>query len=327
MNIDRYIIITSINQPTNSVKSFSSLENYSVVVVGDKKTPENWLCDNAEFLCVRKQQELNFQITDHLPYNHYSRKNIGYLYAIKYHGEIIIDTDDDNIPKSNWDFPDRIGKYKLTKPDSGFVNVYKYFTDANIWPRGFPLNLIKRNYDFEDVSSDAVNVPIWQALADGDPDVDAVYRLIFDDECVFNPNDPIVLNKGTICPFNSQNTLFHKDVFHLLYLPSTVSFRFTDILRGLISQPILWLYDWHLGFSAATVEQLRNPHDYMKDFASEVPCYLNCEKIVELISPVLTSSKTIADNLYNAYDKLCSSHIVGSDEMVILDAWINDVKS
>ena len=39
-----------------------------------------------------------------------------------------------------------------------------------------------------------------------------------------------MLGSGTISPFNSQNTLFTRAVFPLLYLPTYVTFRFTDKL-------------------------------------------------------------------------------------------------
>ena len=54
--------------------------------------------------------------------------------------EIIIETDDDNIPLKNFFSAKKITKqmtYVLKK--SGWVNVYKFFTKKHIWPRGFAL--------------------------------------------------------------------------------------------------------------------------------------------------------------------------------------------
>ena len=79
------------------------------------------------------------------------------------------------------------------------------------------------------------NVGVWQGLADEDPDVDAIYRLTSDTPCYFNERNPVVLAKGTVCPFNTQNTIIIKPLFNLLYLPTTATFRFTDILRGLVA--------------------------------------------------------------------------------------------
>ena len=170
-----------------------------------------------------------------------------------------------------------------------------------------------------------MRVGVWQGLADGDPDVDAIYRLTNNMPCLFDEREPVVLAKGTACPFNSQNTLFRKELFPLLYLPCTVTFRFTDILRGLVAQPIMWFYDYHLGFTKATVLQERNPHDYLKDFESEIPCYLHTRPVMELVGGAIRSSYALADNLYQAYEALQAHGYVEKDELAILAAWLKDV--
>ena len=63
------------------------------------------------------------------PYNHYARKNIGYLYAIQQGADIIYDTDDDNLPYDDWDIID-FSCDNFLSLDSKFVNVYKYFTNS-----------------------------------------------------------------------------------------------------------------------------------------------------------------------------------------------------
>ena len=88
---------------------------------------------------------------------------------------------------------------------------------------------------------------------DGDPDVDAIYRLTVGQECIFEQRPPLVLGRGTISPFNSQNTAFSAELFPLLYLPSTVTFRFTDILRGYVAQPVMWSAGYQLGFVGVSI--------------------------------------------------------------------------
>ena len=39
---DKWIIITTINPPTDDVKKLSTLKDWKVVVVGDTKSPKNW---------------------------------------------------------------------------------------------------------------------------------------------------------------------------------------------------------------------------------------------------------------------------------------------
>ena len=82
----------------------------------------------------------------------------------------------------------------------------------------------------------------------------------------------------------AESSLF---AFALLYLPAHVTFRFTDILRGLVAQPILWAAGYQLGFTRATVVQERNPHELLEDFESESPGYLRVEKIVDIEVPLV----------------------------------------
>jgi hypothetical protein len=322
------IIITSIFNPTEAIKKFSKIKDYQVIVVGDKKSPEEWKCDNVKFLSIKGQEELDYNLNKFLPYNHYCRKMIGYLYAIKNGAELIVDTDDDNTPQANWDFPEFNGEYHFIPDDLGFINIYELYTKQKIWPRGFPLNKIlsPRIIKQEGISKKQVNVGIWQGLADGDPDVDAIYRLTSNQLCTFDKNYPYVLGKNSVTPFNSQNTAFRKELFALLYLPSYVTFRFTDILRGLVAQPIMWLYDYSLGFTEATVVQDRNPHNYMSDFESEIPMYLNIERVIELVSGAISPGKSIGENLFEAYNKLEQENIVCSKEIKVLESWLSEIK-
>jgi hypothetical protein len=110
-----------------------------------------------------------------------------------------------------------------------------------------------------------------------------------------------------------------------LYLPVTATFRFTDILRGLVAQPILWAANLRLGFTTATVFQERNPHDYMKDFVSEIPCYLHVRNTAELTRAAVKKNASVSENLHRAYTSLRQAGIVEAAELKSLEAWLHDV--
>jgi STELLO glycosyltransferases len=323
----KYIVITSIFKPTKAVIEFSKIPEHQLIVVGDKKTPADWQCDNVDFISVAKQEIFKSELSKILPFNHYCRKMLGYIKAIICGADYIVDTDDDNIPKGNWNFPGFENKFNCLPENNGFINIYQLYTKQKIWARGLPLRLINNKFELEnDLTIKECKVGIWQGLADEDPDVDAIYRLTYDTPCYFEEREPVVLGKGTISPFNTQNTIIRKELFPLLYLPTYVTFRFTDILRGLVAQPIMWLYGYQLGFVNATVVQKRNPHDYMQDFISEIPMYENCEKIIELVANSISFSNGIETNLYNAYNALLKENIVCGKEMITLEAWLKDLK-
>ena len=324
-----FIVITSIFAPTEAVNKFATLSGYQLIVAGDKKSPAQWSAPGVSYLSVADQEAQGFSLSGKLPFNHYGRKMMGYLQAMQQGAELIIDTDDDNIPYDDWAFPALEGEFNTAPVDKGFVNIYKNFTSHHIWPRGYPLDLIldtTHNLKEEELSVETSQIGIWQGLADSDPDVDAIYRLVDNTEIFFDKRAPVVLPEGTLCPFNSQNTAVRRELFPLLYLPAYVTFRFTDILRGLVAQPIMWAHGYRLGFTEATVIQVRNPHDYVKDFESEIPCYLHPNRVIAAVGRAIDPNVTVAENLRRAYAELAKENIVTAQEVELLDLWLADVQ-
>jgi hypothetical protein len=323
--MNKYIVITSIFPPSEAIEKFAKLKDWKVIVVGDKKTVPDWNFPDVTYLSPEGQQKVSSEFSELLPWNSYTRKNIGYLHAISQGARVIYESDDDNIPLENWVNEPGFAIDAELISDASFVNIYSYFTDKKVWPRGLPLRCVL-DAETPDVGpAKNLKVGVWQYLADEDPDVDAIYRLTVNAPIYFKWRDPLVLDRGVCCPFNSQNTYFRQEVFPLLYLPSTVTFRFTDILRGLVAQPILWAAGYHLGFAGATVLQKRNPHDYLKDFESEIPCYLSAEKAVQIARDSVSSDRSISENMASVYRALCDKGIVSEKELEILSCWLGIV--
>lgn len=321
----RCIVITTINSKTQALCEFEKMEGWHVIVVGDLKSKPIPNSDRLTFLSVEDQRTLGLSVVDQLPYNHYTRKNVGYLYAISHGAEVIFDTDDDNLPYSDWEVHEFHCDSKL-RSDGRFANAYQYFTGKHIWPRGFPLDAINRDGKPDIKQAAPVEVGAWQGLADKDPDVDAIYRLVVGGELIFERKPPVVLERGCYCPFNSQNTAWNPKAFPYLYLPSTVSFRFTDILRGYVAQRLMWEQNLHLGFCRATVYQERNSHDLMKDFKDEIECYLNVQPIVGLLDGIHGSGDPGKD-LLELYARLAQAGFVKGQEVEIVRAWLADYES
>ena len=322
------VVITTIHPPGKATLAFGRLPGWRLVVAADRKTPDGWRQAGCRFIAEKDQRALSYGICKQLPWNHYSRKMIGYLVAIETGAHRIADSDDDNIPLENWGFPDFDGSYETTAPDRGFVNVYGLFSQErpSPWPRGFPLNrLLPEPVEVEKTSVKTVQVGVWQGLVKGEADVDAIYRLTVNRPIRFTHRAPIVFDTGTPCPFNSQNTVFRRALFPLLYLPAFVTFRYTDILRSLVAQPVMWASGYRLGFISPTVIQERNPHNLLADFESEIPCYLHPEKVTDAVQAAVRSGVSISENLLAAYEALARKELVRPEEMNLLEAWIGDI--
>ncbi len=324
---ERTIVVTTIFAPSKALQSVVRLGGYELIVIGDKKTPKAWHLDGASFISWDDQRFTNSRLARSTPYNHYSRKNLGYLLAIGNGATVIIDLDDDNIPLPDYGFPNFHFNGSTTAAELGFINIYKEFTHKKIWPRGLPPRKIL-DVDIElELRDQNSQIGVWQGLANGDPDVDAIYRLTDNSPCSFVDRDPIALSPGTWTPFNSQNTAFRRELFPLLYLPISVSFRFTDILRSLVAQPIIWSQGYRVGFTKATVFQERNPHNFLHDLVSEFPMYETSERIPEILMGSISPGDSVLTGLFKAYETLLKNKIVTVDEMAALQIWTEECSS
>ena len=325
------LVVTSISAPNPALKACADgCRQYGIdfFVVGDTKSPDDFSLDGCQFMSIENQRRMSWRLASLLPERHYARKNLGYLAAMAQGAKTIIETDDDNFPRESF-WQERVrGQRVPLVTGCGWTNVYRYFTDAMIWPRGFPLEHIHAPVpDLETIESREVFCPIQQGVADDNPDVDAVYRLNRELPQRFDPAAKVALGVGSWSPFNSQNTTWFQEAFPLLYIPSHCSFRMCDIWRSFIAQRICWANGWGVLFHGPSVYQERNEHDLMRDFADEVPGYLNNSRICETLAglDIVAGGGHAADNLRLCYRAFVGLGLIGEKEMPLLEAWLEDV--
>ncbi len=323
------VVVTSISPPNNVLSSLAAgaAENgASFVVVGDVSSPGDFELAGCDFYSLARQQSLPFDYARKCPQRHYARKNIGYLAAIEGGADIIRDTDDDNLPLSGfWKPLPRQNNVRVCD-ETGWANVYQWFSTTKIWPRGLPLSEVNRVLaGFESLPLRVVDCPIQQGLATGDPDVDAIYRLTQPQSDQEFADRRVALGSGVWCPFNSQNTTWHRDAFALLYLPAHCSFRMTDIWRSFVAQRVAWENGWNVVFHEATVRQERNWHDLMRDFRDEIPGYLHNEAIMRtlLCLKLEPGVSKIPGNMLACYRSLLDLGVIDPGEMPLLESWLS----
>ena len=334
MKNKKTLVITTINKPTVLLKRISSLckkNNINLILIGDKKSPKKFKLKHSNFYNISQQEKLSFEFTKHCPKNSYSRKNIGYLIAIKEGSQIVIDSDDDNIPKKTFFKKFNQNQICLKITNKKWINIYQYFlkNKKNIWPRGFPLDeiLIKKKIKGRKI---LCNIPVQQFLTELDPDVDAIYRLVFKSQNLeFNKKLPLAIAKNSYTPFNSQNTRWFKISFPLLYLPSYCPFRCSDILRGYIAMRILHHNNLCLGYFPPSNFQIRNKHNLAQDFEEETLLYNDSKKIIDLIYNIKLPSgqKNITQSLYKIYKVLIKQKYFPKKELLLLNSWIKDLNN
>lgn len=327
MNNINLLVLTSIN--SDSIAGIIKLKKYlekckeTAVVVADLKTPTWSSHPNIKFLSVEMQETFWPNLSKLIPFNHYSRKNLGYLYAASLGAEKFLDTDDDNCPTENPWTKDFV-KFRKVK-DSNWCNVYRYFGESDLWPRGLPLNHAYKDHLISE-SSPPSEVSCFQSIVDGDPDIDAIGRLLFPKKVLFDDGEPVILGSA-ICPTNSQATIWLRWLLPLLYLPSTATFRMTDIWRGLVVQPAIRALGGETVFGKLGFHQDRNEHDILKDFESEAIGHIHSQSVYEVSKNIWNSNEFSRDpdsllkGLLEIYIQLVRLNIIDEKELDIVNAW------
>jgi len=319
------IVITTINPLNDNIKQFTKVPNFKTIIVGDDKSTIYHYKDLI-FLSLDDQLDLKYRSISTTPENHYSRKNIGYLYAMVNGAEVIYESDDDTfINNDNFLKDFKFECNNKINSSSSIINIYKLFTKENIWHRGFDITKINENIDYKEERYSS-SIGVWQGLINRDTDVDAIYRLTNKKvDIKFDEGKEISLNMGLYSPFNTQNTLWRKECFPLMYLPMSVNFRFTDILRGYVAQRIMWEYGYNLGFHSPDTYQIRNKHDYLKDFKDEMSMYLIVPRLIDILNNVKLSGISMTTDLCLVYHKLFDEDIVSKYELLSIKNWVMDL--
>ncbi|MBL7040630.1 MAG: DUF288 domain-containing protein [Pirellulaceae bacterium] len=209
------------------------------------------------------------------------------------------------------------------------MNIYHLYSSELIWPRGLPLERIHEPPpgSAREQSIVEVEAPIQQGLINGSPDVDAIWRHIFDHPVTFSDGPSQFLASGTWCPFNSQSTWWWPMAYPLMYLPSYCSFRMTDIWRSFVAQRCLWELDLGIAFHSPEAVQERNQHNLKQDFLDEVPGYENNSFMSDWLegTQLEGSVGSTGRNLLKCYASLVDKGVFPGQELPLVEAWLQDL--
>lgn len=132
------------------------------------------------------------------------------------------------------------------------INPYSYFGISNIWPRGFRINDLGKEFNnkfFSLTSSQICLSPIiYQNLINGNPDLDSIFILTrtsknYTFNITLTEKSPLLYLPGNYVPINSKNTKYLYDIFPFLALPTTINSEISDIIRGYIIQRYAWEFN------------------------------------------------------------------------------------
>ena len=117
-NCSKWSVVTTIFPPGKALEIQAALKNWCIVIVGDEKgPPPNTFFESSNrihFLNASIQKQFYEKINPFikgLKWNHFGRKNLGYLFAIANGANEIWDFDDDNMLLNSEAFDNGYGNY------------------------------------------------------------------------------------------------------------------------------------------------------------------------------------------------------------------------
>ena len=273
-----YIATTTINPPTKALKKFASNKNCKLIVALDKKS-KKFKLKNSIVLSTSYQHKKWNKLSNMIGWNCIQRRNFAILEAYERGAEVIALIDDDNIPYNNWFkniyvnkkiYCSKVNTNKLVFDPVGYTN------HTNLWHRGVPLEQVN-NRKYKKAGKKIIKADIQANFWDGDPDIDAVCRMIYKPECKFKKKYfPFFSDK--ISPFNSQNTLISRKMVKDYFLFPHIG-RMDDIWASFY----VTSKKYKVVYNESTVYQARNVHNLIKDFKDETIGYENSLKLIEAL--------------------------------------------
>ena len=359
-NCKRWAVVTTIFEPSEAVRRQVRLEGWCLVVVADESSAKEyntgWTKGEGNgaviYLTPEEQKAMNVPFVDALPWNHFGRKNVGYMYAIQHGAEVIWDFDDDNMlkfwmsgaappgaPSLDASIPNKDncvdGHMEVLFPKGHSWPTFNPYPKLGAptlpsWPRGLPLDDIKIaasfNTSLQAVTIDCSDIGVLQSLADYQPDVDAIFR--FTQQIPFwfkrtKETRHLMVPTGVMTPYNAQATLHFSSSFFGLFLPVTVNGRVSDIWRSYIAQRLFWDVGIKLGFAARPlVVQDRNEHSYTKDLSGESDLYLKGKELIKFLGQWKGQGRTIVERTEELWIALYEREYIEEADVKLVQQWL-----
>ena len=299
MGLKKFIVTTTINSPTLATRKFAAMEDWTLIVVGDTKTPH---LEYEELDCIylspKIQQTIDSDLSDSIGWKSIQRRNIGFLYAYNMGADIVATVDDDNIPYDDWSKNLLVGQTiecDLYEPSQNVFDPLSVTNTPDIWHRGFPIDLLGKRHEVEYKGKVNRKVLVQADLWDGDPDIDAMARLTMKPIVKYNVEKPYCSNK--IAPFNSQNTFLAREVLPYYAVLPHVG-RMDDIWGSYILQ---YYFPNSVIYNKASVYQDRNVQDLVTNLEKEVIGYRNTYSLLKNLKNYMEYLPEDTKKFYNTY--------------------------
>ncbi len=282
----KIIVTTTIYPPSQATLKFCQMEEWDIIIVGDLSTPHALYkklakkYKNVTYLDSDIQKKKHSKISKLIGWKSIQRRNIGFIEAYRMGADIVATVDDDNIPYKNWGENLLVAKeieLDCYEPSALVFDPLSITKNNFIWHRGYPIQLLDQRLNVKSIGKIKRKVLIQADLWDGNPDIDAIARIVYKNPVASykDVKKPYCSNK--ISPFNSQNTFLHRSVLPYYAVLPHIG-RMDDIWGSYIVQHY---FPNSLIYNKASTYQDRNTQDPVVNLEKELFGYKETNNLLD----------------------------------------------
>ncbi|GAB5471195.1 MAG: hypothetical protein Kilf2KO_42250 [Rhodospirillales bacterium] len=307
-------------------------------VVGDVQAPDEEIrafletVQPARYYSAEDQRALGYDSCELLAWRHPGRRSIGVLEAVKAGADIVVNADDDNtaIKHSYFEDYERLVGASFTglqaSSDTGWVDA-AWFLQPPVHHRGFPHQLWHPFSPPEVGSVVNARIGVAAGLWLGDPDIDAVTRIVNRPACMTaSPvtDSGFVVNPTCYSPFNVQNMAFIRELLPAMVMLTPYG-RYDDIWCSYIAERVMRDHDWAVHYGQPYVWQERlggRDKRLMKDLTDEVEGMKSTLEFTQRLDDMTLPGTSIIDDVAHLHEELAKSPFGRAAELGA--AWVRD---
>ncbi len=306
-------------------------------VIGDEQTPDDEVREllksigPAEYYSVKDQRALGYESCELMTWRHPGRRSIGFLEAIRAGADVVVSADDDNIALDDTyfkKFEQLVGSVfngVEASARGGWVDA-SWFLQPSVHHRGFPHQLW---HPFEPPRIGSVvgaRIGVAAGLWLGDPDIDAVTRIVDRPTCM--TASPVadagfVVAPSCYSPFNSQNTAFIRDLLPVMLMLTPYG-RFDDIWCSYLAERVMRNYGWVVHYGKPYVFQERSEHLLVRDLSVELEGMEATLRFTKALDEMQLPGTSVIDDTARIFEALGSTEFARVTELGM--AWVRDVQ-
>ena len=350
---EQWAVITTVIEPSEAVHRQVRMKDWCLVVVGDRKSPQKYetgwtLHDAVVYLNPEDQESMKNVFVSSLPWNHFGRKNVGYLYAIMHGAAVIWDFDDENMLKFWIEGAAPAGALSVSavlpgkhtnvidvlEPQGHNWPTYNPYPSLGAptlpsWPRGFPLADINKSQSYNTtinaVTVHRQSIAVLQSLSDYQPDADVTYQKTMPLPFWFkrtSATKPLMIPTGVLTPYNAQATLHMKVGFFALLLPITVYGRVSDIWRSYFAQRLFWDVGLQVGFVARPLVVQDRKYNILGELEAMKNLNMKSRQLVDFLGNWKGNGKTLVERMEELWVALYERQYIELHDVEIVQLWL-----